>query len=99
MIQERAWWALDPLTRVRISPTRAAREEQTTEEPREEETEAITEEPETKPVRVASKKKYICGACGNLLVPKVIDTKRGDRYQCPNCKKLIKLLTPEHSKG
>ncbi|TSA56163.1 hypothetical protein D4R42_04060 [bacterium] len=42
-----------------------------------------------------SQMQYICSVCGKPVVPKEVQTARGIRYQCPECKKFMKPLTPE----
>jgi len=65
--------------------------EEATIEPIEGSNEDTTETTDSLPSQI----QYICSVCGKLVVPKVIQTARGVRHQCPECKKFMKPLTPE----
>ena len=43
----------------------------------------------------AEEKKFICSVCEALVVPVIVETTRGPRTKCPECKKFMRPLSPE----
>lgn len=60
-------------------------------------TDTTTTEVTTDATTEATGIQYICNLCGKTVVPIILDTDKGIRYQCPECKRFFKPLTREEA--
>lgn len=67
--------------------------QETVEEP----TEAVQQEATEEVTEGDQQPECICSVCGELVVPILVETRTGDRYRCPECKKFMKRLTKQEA--